>query len=316
MAYYRSYKQLTSYQRRKHGMRGAKPSNRRPKRRYTRKRRPSTRRRPMSKRTILNTTSEKKRDKMLTYTNSTATSQSGGTTYGVAPAIITGGTSVPACFIWCATSRDNVTNLANPAKGTKFDKATRTASSCYMVGLKETLEIQVADGLPWQWRRICFTYKGGASLLGAIPAPTSGFSPALEVSSGYVRLLNQLPTANRASFETLLFQGAAGLDWADPMTAKLDTERVTVKYDKTCTIASGNEDGVIRKYSRWHNMGHNLEYDDDESGGQMNVSGYSVNSKRGMGDYWVVDYFRPRIGSTNVNQIAFNAESTLYWHER
>lgn len=270
----------------------------------------------MTKRSILNVTSEKKRDKMLTYTNSTAASQSGGTTYGVNPAIITGGSGVPALFIWCATARDNVTGVSSGAKGTKFDQATRTASNCYMVGLKEALEIQVADGLPWQWRRICFTYKGGISLLGSLPGTSSSFAPSLEVSSGYVRLLNQLPTANRSTFETLLFQGVAGVDWSDQMTAKLDTERISVKYDKTCTIASGNEEGVIRKYNRWHNMGHNLEYDDDEVGGAMTTSSYSVNSKRGMGDYWVIDYFRPRVGSTSANQMLFNSEATLYWHER
>lgn len=270
----------------------------------------------MSKKAILNITSEKKRDKMLTYTNSSSSSQSGSTTYAVTPAIVTGGSSTPACFVWCATGRDNVTNLGAPTKGTKYDQATRSASSCFMVGLKEALEVQVADGLPWQWRRICFTYKGGASLLGAIPAPSTSFSASLEVSSGYVRLMNQLPTVSRPSFEALLFQGAQGLDWNDQMTAKVDNERITLKYDKTITIASGNEDGVIRKYSRFHPMRHNLEYDDDESGGQMVASGFSVNSKKGMGDYWVIDYFRPRAGSTSSNQLLFNAESTLYWHER
>lgn len=312
MAYSR-YRRKTRRTYRKSGPKrrsSARPS------RYTGRTRRYIRKRPMSKRSILNVTSEKKRDKMLVYTNSTSTSQSGGTTYSTNPAIITGGTSVPACFIWCATARDNVTNLTTPTKGTKFDKATRTSSSCYMVGLKEALEIQVADGLPWQWRRICFTYKGNATLNSYLPTSSTSFAPSLEVSSGYVRLLNQIPTANRATFEALLFQGVQGSDWGDQMTAKVDTERVSVKYDKTITIASGNEDGVIRKYNRWHSMGHNLEYDDDENGGQMSASGYSVESRRGMGDYWVVDYFRPRVGSSSSNQMLFNAESTLYWHEK
>ena len=270
----------------------------------------------MSKKRILNITSLKKRDKMLSYTNSTSTSQSGSATYAQAPAIVTGGTSIPAMFIWSSTARDNVKQLPNPQPGTKFDASTRTASSCYMVGLKERLEIQVADGLPWQWRRICFTFKGGPTAAGFLPVASTGFSPDLETSVGYVRLLNQLPPANRATFYSLLFQGVEATDWNDPLTAKLDTQRITVKYDKVCSIASGNEEGLIRQYSRYHPMGHNLEYDDDESGGSMTTSKYSVSGKVGMGDYWVVDFFRPRVGSTSSNQLLFNAESTLYWHEK
>lgn len=253
---------------------------------------------------------------MLSYTNSTSSSQSGSATYAQSPAIITGGTSVPAMFVWCATARDNVKQLPNPAPGTKFDYSTRTASSCYMVGLKENIEIQVADGLPWQWRRLCFTFKGGSTAAGFLPSPSSGFSPDLETSVGYVRLLNQLPTPSRTSFYQLLFQGVEGTDWNDPLTAKVDNQRVTLKYDKIMTVASGNEDGVIRAHKRYHPMGHNIEYDDDESGGGMNTSKYSVTGKVGMGDYWVIDFFRPRTGSTSSNQMLFNCESTLYWHEK
>lgn len=251
---------------------------------------------------------------MLTYTNSTGSSQSGGTTYSVAPAIITGGSSTPAMFIWCATARDN-TKSSTGTVGTKYDQATRTSSSCYMVGLSETIEVQVSDGLPWQWRRVCFTFKGQGTLNGALPAASTSFAPAVETSSGWLRMMNQV-TGDRELLYALLFQGVRASDWSDPLTAKLDNERITVKYDKTCTIASGNEEGVIRAYKRYHRMGHNLEYDDDESGGGMTSSGYSVDSKRGMGDYWVVDIFRPRVGSTSSNQMLFNAESTLYWHEK
>lgn len=269
----------------------------------------------MSKRSILNLTSEKKRDKMLSYTNSTATAQSGGTAYGIQPAIVTGGSQFPAVFVWCATARDNNrNNTTNP--GTKFDQATRTASSCYMVGLKEKLEVQVTDGLPWQWRRICFTLKGGNTLNGTLPGPSTSFATSIETSSGYVRALNQLGASLRNNFYGQLFQGSESIDWQDPLIAKVDTKRVTLKYDKTITIASGNEAGVIRAYSRYHPMKHNLEYDDDESGGGMVAAGYSVDSKVGMGDYWVIDIFRPRAGSSSSNQLSFSTESTLYWHEK
>lgn len=259
-------------------------------------------------------TSEKKRDKMMTYTNVTSSAQTGSGTFGATPAIITGGSS-PFVAVWCATARDNTTSSTGRI-GNKFDVATRTASNCYMVGLKECIEIQVADGLPWQWRRICFTYKGGNTASGSLPAPTSSYYPSLETSNGYVRVVNGIAPAQQTTFFNLLFQGAQTVDWSDAMTAKLDTERITVKYDKTCSIASGNEDGVIRRYNRWHPMKHNLMYDDDESGGTTGAAGYSVDSKRGMGDYWVIDIIKPRVGSTASNQLLFNTEATLYWHEK
>lgn len=283
---------------------------------YARKSRYVRRRPAMSKKTILNISSEKKRDKMMTYTNTTAAAQTGGTTYATTPAIIVGGSSTPYVAAYCATARDNITVSGGGAKGTKFDASTRTASSCYMVGLKECIEIQVADGLPWQWRRICFTYKGSQTLNGNLPVPSGSFSPALLTSSGYVRVINGLTQSQQNNMFALLFQGSLNADWADPLTAKVDTERVSLKYDKVCTVASGNEQGVIRKYNRWHPMRKNLMYDEDELGGTTSGVAYSVNSRIGMGDYWVIDIIKPRVGSSATNQLLFNAESTLYWHEK
>nr|QCX29424.1 capsid protein [Plant associated genomovirus 9]QCX29448.1 capsid protein [Plant associated genomovirus 9] len=283
--------------------------------RYTAKTRRYTRKRPMSKKRILNVTSEKKRDKMLSFSNSTAASQSGGTTYAQTPAILTGGSATPAVFLWCATGRGATTATGGP-KGSKFDMSTRTATECYMVGLKECIEIQVDNGLPWQWRRICFTFKGGSNIGGYAPLGSTSYSPATLTSNGYVRVLNQLTAAQQNVFFRLVMQGSQDVDWNDHLTAKLDTERISVKYDKTCTISSGNEEGVIRKYNKWHPMRHNLMYDDDETGGSVEVNGFSTQSRRGMGDYWIIDIIKPRVGSTSANQLLFNCESTLYWHEK
>jgi len=252
---------------------------------------------------------------MLTYTNVSAASQTGSTSYLSTPAIITGGSSTPFVAVWCATARDNLANSGG-TKGTKFDQASRTATSCYMVGLKEVIEIQVADGLPWQWRRVCFTVKGGQTLGGNLPNASTSYAPSLETSAGYVRVINGLTQSQQNNLFALLFQGALNSDWADPLTAKVDTERVSLKYDKTCTVASGNEQGTIRKYNRWHPMRKNLMYDDDESGGITGAVGYSVGSKVGMGDYWVIDIIKPRVGSSTSQQFLFNCESTLYWHEK
>lgn len=321
MAYYRSYNQLTSYQKRKFGMRGANPSNRRPRRGRRRasyvKRRTYTRRRPMTKRKILNMTSIKKRDTMLSYTNSTAANQTGGTTYASnVPAIVTGGQGVngAATFLWCATARDNTTTNAN-GRGTAFDMASRTTTTPYMIGLKEAIEIQVSTGMPWQWRRICFTVKGPLGL-----TQSSSFGLSSETSAGYVRVLNQVPDDQGSGQQYILFErlfrGQNTVDWNDVMTAKVDTTRVTLKYDKTCSLASGNEDGFIRKYNRWHDMHKTLVYNDDELGGATNAQSFSTIGRAGMGDYYVLDMFRARTGSTTSDQLSFRPESILYWHER
>lgn len=266
----------------------------------------------MSKKRILDVTSLKKRDTMMPYTNTTAASQQGSATYTASPAIITGGYTTDSPFVWCATSRGIATNSGGSV-GTKYYAATRTASDCYMKGIAENIEIQVSDGCPWQWRRICFTYKGIQNLL---PNAT-GFGLGLLTSNGQARVVNK--TANngvRDALEEVLFKGAKFSDWFDQMTASLDNSRVTVKYDRTRTIASGNEDGVIRKYKMWHPMNKTLRYADDESGGGETTGNFSVQSKVGMGDYMIVDYFVPRIGSTSANQLSFSPQSTLYWHEK
>jgi len=266
----------------------------------------------MSKRSLLNVTSRKKRDTMLNFTNITAASQQGGASYIQGPSIITGGYVVPNPILFCATGRAMDTNAAGN-RGNVTDEATRTASTCYMKGISEAVEIQINDNLPWQWRRICFTYKG---LNASMPA-TTGFGMNLLTSSGQKRTSNMLPNnAYRDTLSGLLFKGRQNSDWDNFMTAPTDSSRVTIKYDRTRTIASGNEGGVIRKYKFWHGMNKNLVYDDDENGGDEDVQFYSNQGKAGMGDYFIVDLFLPRIGSTGSNQLSFQPEATLYWHEK
>lgn len=290
------------------------------------KRRPSyakkrTYRKPaMSKKRILTVTSTKKRDTMLNWTNSTSSTQVGGTTYGSAPAVITGGSNAQNCaaFLWCATARDaTVSSAGGPT--TKYAMAGRSATSCYMVGLAEKIEIQCNTGMPWQWRRICFTMKG-VSLVPAATGSGTQFSDFLETSNGYMRVMNQVngnPSLDPMySLFGALFKGQVNSDWQDPMIAPTDNSRLTIKYDKVTSLASGNEDGFIRSYKRWHPMNKTLVYNDDELGGGMLSNFKSAFGKAGMGDYYVVDIFRARQGSATTDQLSVCPEATLYWHEK
>lgn len=254
---------------------------------------------------------------MLSWSNSTSSAQTGSTTYSTAPAIINGGLNENTCafFLWCATARDANTTSGG-TRGTKLDQATRSSTTPYMVGLSEKIEIQCSNGMPWQWRRICFTVKGQVG----IPANTTSFANAVQTSNGWVRVMNQLGGApgGGAMYDIMfrLFKGQVNSDWVDPMTAQVDTGRVTLKYDKTVTLSSGNDEGFIRKYKRYHPMNKTLVYDDDELGGGTFQGNYSTTAKAGMGDYYVVDMFRARTGSDATDQLSVRPESTLYWHEK
>ncbi|ASH99149.1 capsid protein [Giant panda associated gemycircularvirus] len=152
MAYSR-YRRKTRRTYRK-STRGARPSARRS--RYTVKTRRYTRKRPMSKRSVLNATSRKKRDTMLSYSNVTAAAPSGGTTFSTNPSILVGNQQY--ILPWVCTARD----LSNASGGANIiiNRSERTSTVCYMRGLAENIRIQTTNGMPWMWRRVCFTLKG------------------------------------------------------------------------------------------------------------------------------------------------------------
>jgi hypothetical protein len=248
---------------------------------------------------------------MTSYSNVTVANPQGGTTYAATGAIMPA--TQQYIFPWCVTARDCTTSVAL-GKGTITDQATRTSQTCFMRGLRENIEITTNDGLPWQWRRICFTFKGQRLATAIVQ---TGTAIATETTSGYVRVVNTAYGNTAVSaLQSYVFKGAAGVDWSNIMTAPTDNTNISIKYDRTITIASGNEDGTIRNYKRWHGMNQNLVYGDDEQGGTENISGYSTEGKPGMGDYYVVDIFQPRVGG-NVNSVLrFEPSATLYWHEK
>jgi len=268
--------------------------------------------RRMSKRTVLNATSRKKRNGMLSWSN---TAQTGASqTVGVGPAYVNGVGS--GFFLWLATAND----LTNGGGGvnTVSQEAARTSTTCYMRGLSEKLRIQTNSGLPWFWRRICFTFRG--PFYPATDSPTQSPRFFQDTSNGIVRLwfntdVNNTPNL-RNQIDGLIFKGAKGVDWNDVIVAPTDTRRITVKYDKTRILRSGNANGTVKECNMWHPMNKNLVYDDDESGDQEAASYQSVDSKAGMGDYYVLDLISAGTGGSTSDGLLIQANSTLYWHEK
>lgn len=207
-------------------------------------------------------------------------------------------------LVWCATRRlmENTLNFTPH----------RNSIACYMRGLKERIAITTNNSTSWKWRRICFTVKGFRGLLGVQSNVDSLFT-----SQGWVRLLAQHHNDDMGNtLNSILFEGAAQVDWIDAMTAKTSSTRVKVMSDRTVVINSG-EEGVMRDYKRWYPMNKTLVYDDDENGpNNLTSSGYSSQGRQGMGDYYVVDYFRANTTASDADTMTFSPEATLYWHEK
>lgn len=220
----------------------------------------------------------------------------------VGPVLIQGG--VPMQLFWCATARDRVSNA-----GDSNSSSVRERDLVYMRGLKERISIVSNNAASWKWRRICFTAKG----------INGSFAPqidALETSSGWVRLLtNQFGTNLGNLLRTLVFKGTFNQDWNDVFTANLDTNRISVKYDKVRILASGNQSGKYFDTKLWHPMNHNLQYSNDENGEGESGDNHSTVGRAGMGDYYIMDFFASAAGDS-ADRLFFGPEATLYWHER
>ncbi|ANC51602.1 capsid protein [Faeces associated gemycircularvirus 16] len=283
---------------------------------YGRKKPKRTSRRPMTKKRILNTTSVKKRNGMLSFSNTTATGASQTTAQATA---FVNATQL-GYFLFAVTDQ----NLAANAGGSnlRINTAQRTATTCFMRGFSEHLRIQTSSGLPWFHRRICFTTRGASSFNIVDPNDTQvqASGNSIDTSSGQQRLwlnasVNNQPNTINNQYN-ILFKGQRNIDWNDPIIAPVDTTRVDLKFDKTWLIKSGNASGTITSRKLWHRMNKNLVYSDDENGEAMATSYASTASKQGMGDYYILDLFQAGIGGSATDIINVFSNSTLYWHEK
>lgn len=260
----------------------------------------------MSRKRILNITTTKKRDQMMTVTNLDG-NPSGGTLIPnpTANSGILVGNSDVYVLPWIATYRRRNPN--------QYLATARNAETCFMRGLKEHVRIQTNSPLPWKWRRVCFTLKG--DFLAEL-APSGTLYYDNWDSIGNVRLVSQTNAIFRSAMDRILFKGSFGKDYRNYIDAVLDTDTVNVKCDKTMSIHSGNQQGVWRTFDMWHPMNKNLVYGDDESGDGVSSTGFSTPSKLGMGDYYIVDMIQPSLSGVNTDRLLIDITSTLYWHEK
>lgn len=274
-----------------------RPTRRIP-RRTIRPTRPTFRRRMMSKRRILNITSRKKQDNMMSYR--TAYDGTGGAIGG---ATLLGSTR--GLIFFSPSYRDK--QSSDPTS-----KATRETDTIYARGFKENITIVTNSAASWRWRRIVFAMKGmypafGAGVVG------------LETSNGYVRLVpdysSSAAVTARFNIEAIIFRGSSVVDWITPLTAKVDTSRVTVLSDQIRTLSSGNAQGRFFKHRRWYPINKNIVYAADEQGEVENSTAVSTLAKPGIGDIYVIDYFECATQNA-ADTLFFEPECTFYWHEK
>lgn len=254
----------------------------------------------MSRRRILNVTSIKKHDNMRQWLRSSTGSLSPGVI-----SIING-----AVYIYCPTARSLIGN----AVGGESD---RQRQLTFARGYKEVTDITVIGGASWRWRRIAVSFKGPGLLYDTTNTSASVNTAFYDDSdNGMTRVYTEAASSSQAvNWRTVLFDGDEGRDWSNPFVAKVDTSRVTLHYDRMVTINPGTTVGTTRSFRTWIPLNKNLLYDDDERGPGTNSSYVSVQSKIGMGDLYIFDYFNRDTGD-NTGSLQLLSEATYYWHEK
>lgn len=277
----------------------------------------------MTKKRILNVTSRKKQDNMLSTSN-TSPATGGTRPVAIGSFVVPGNTFNGYSFsIWCATARDFSTG--QDGANLVIDKADRTATTCYMRGLREVIRIQSNSPLPWVWRRICFTTKSPLFqvTLSTDTTPNVPYIPWYDTSTNNIGMTRQwFNFANnntpktQAFFNGYIFQGTEGSDWNNILNAKTDSTRIKVWSDTQIPLHTGNQSGYFKSHKRWYPMNKNLVYDDDENGAAELSSYTSTTAKPGMGDYYIIDIVVPGLGAAGTDLISFDSQATLYWHEK
>lgn len=253
----------------------------------------------------------------MSLTNTTA-SGAGNASVIAGSTYVKGDTN--ATYWFCPTARQP--SIKSGPAGSMINQATRTSTTCFMRGFKETLRIQTSSSIPWFHRRIAFCSKDVAfRQYQGSDTPLNSTSVFLQnVARGYTRVWINSLVNNQPSTDTtrlaILLRGSEGLDWDNIATAPLDNRRVDVKYDKTTVIRSGNERGTVVSRHYWHSMNKNLVYDDDEIADVTEGFSFSVKDKRGMGDFYVYDLFTVGTGGGATDLLKIDSTSTLYWHEK
>lgn len=206
--------------------------------------------------------------------------------------------------------------------------AQRTATRCYVKGVREVISLIPSDSSTWWWRRVVFAFKGSIGPQTALNRVTAAQVAPNDVTFRWQYDLTGDPIASATdntkvldALYGLMFRGVFGTDWTSVHLARLDSTRISVMSDSRSTLSSGNEESRPRVFKRWHAMNKQIVYDDDENGTTITPSNLSTATKQGAGDLYIVDFLSCPVPSTpgttaTSSRLQMNIENTTYWHEK
>jgi len=296
--------------------RGRRPggrSTRRP-RRYTAKKR-TYRKRKMTKRKLINVMSRKKRDSMLSAAfEGTNPSPESPLTPGTALTMNqSNGNGRVHMTLANLSHRYLVPNNA-------AYRAYRTDTRTYVKGFSQTYTVIPNSSTAWWHRRIMFASKDEFTTTEV--QQNIGVQP-YETTSATALPMRDLGNITEGPYNDLrnavlekLFSGTGGVDWISPFRAKTDKTRVTILSDRSFNYSSGNEvpKPVVRKM--YDSINRTIVYDDDEDGLSMTPSPVSVDSKSGLGNIYLVDFYFCPAPDEPEDALIVSSQSTYYWHEK
>jgi len=198
-------------------------------------------------------------------------------------------------------------------------RAFRTSTSTYVKGFSQTYTIIPSSSTCWWHRRIMFASKdlfSNAELgqsVGVQPFPNS-------ITNVPMRDLGNITEGPYNDFRNSvldkLFAGTGGVDWTSPFRAKTDKTRVTIISDRSFNYSSNNEapKPVVRRV--YDSINKTVVYDDEEDGLTIDPSPHSVDSKRGLGNIFVADFYFCPAPDDPDDALTVSSQSTYYWHEK
>lgn len=282
-------------------------------------------RRMRRRKAVLSVSSVKKRAPLNCASNVAPGSSgvpSGTTSYSSSAVIASGNYTF---FVFCPTARKNIYDSTSlPAN--RLVENMRSSSTIFVRGYREDVFIESSSADSWEWRRIVFAAKGpvfnqtNVSDTSPVNADWLLYNDA---THGYVRLCNPLIAAGGSTglgytagqLESQVFRGAYGYDYGDWMTAPIETNNVTLLYDKVRKLSSTTNTGSTWRFKEWFPINKNLRYNEEPTVEHQTSSYFSTMGKEGIGDIYVLDFFVPNSFADDV-YLQFQPQGQLYWHEK
>lgn len=199
--------------------------------------------------------------------------------------------------------------------------AARTSTRPYIRGIAENYALVPNDSTLWYHRRIVVACK---EVVGNTPAVSQVTGAQAIAGATSYRQMHDITGDSSSAFSATwdfiqdqLFQGVKTTDWSDQMTAKVDNARFTVIADARYALSSANAASRPRFKKFWTPINKTIQYDDEENGTSITPSPFSIDSKPGVGNIFVLDLFEaPAPISTTTSTLSISSTQTLYWHEK